>query len=210
MMKMMTRLIAATALCVLPVATASAAKLIVESGTLMGANGVMVAGKSYDVRFTDGTCASVYDGCDTKNFDFTSETDALAAAKALLGEVFIDSDAGNFDSRPSMVRGCGDESGCTTLIRFAAHGIVAWSNVAEARNDPGTGDAVRATHSFGSTNTSTSAGSNFARFTLSAVVPTTPVSAVPEPSSWALLLAGFALTSATMRRRRVRVSRVLA
>ncbi|PZQ54875.1 MAG: hypothetical protein DI570_22765 [Phenylobacterium zucineum] len=41
-----------------------------------------------------------------------------------------------------------------------------------------------------------------ARNSASVSLPTAPVAAVPEPAAWAVMLAGFALTGATLRRRR--------
>jgi hypothetical protein len=209
MKTMMTRLLTAAFLCVLP-ATAHAATLVVNGGILTGAKNVLVEGKNYDVAFAEGTCATVYGKCDTKNFDFTTESSAIAAAQALLDQVFIDSADGNFDSRPAAVMGCTNATICTTLIRFAAHGIVAWNNVAEARNSASSADIALGANSYGTTDTSMSASTNFARFTAVTTTSATPVSAVPEPATWALMLAGFGLTGAAIRRRRVRFTRVVA
>jgi len=42
---------------------ASAATILVNgSGQLIGATGVIVAGASFNVSFTDGTCVAAYDG----------------------------------------------------------------------------------------------------------------------------------------------------
>lgn len=46
------------------------------------------------------------------------------------------------------------------------------------------------------------AGTNGLKLTVAGVGSTPPVAAVPEPATWALMLAGFGLTGAAMRRRR--------
>jgi len=56
------------------------------SGILTGATGVNVGGTFYNVEFVEGTCAALFDGCDSVNdFDFTMEADAVAASRARPG-----------------------------------------------------------------------------------------------------------------------------
>ena len=100
-------------LAVLAVAlTASSAHhaiLIVNgSGILTGATGVNVNGTLYDVTFVDGSCVSLFDGCDSvSDFDFSSADDAGDASQALLNQVFLDGPDGNFDSAPQeLTFGC--------------------------------------------------------------------------------------------------------
>ncbi len=54
-----------------------------------------------------------------------------------------------------------------------------------------------------------SADSSFGRGDI-AVVPSTATAGVPEPASWALMIAGFGLTGAAMRRRAVQPVRATA
>ncbi len=65
--------------------SASAATLNVSGGQLLGASGVIVDGSSYNVQFLDGTCISLYNGCDALS-DFTFQTVAavVLASQALL------------------------------------------------------------------------------------------------------------------------------
>jgi hypothetical protein len=66
---------------------------------LIGASGVIVDGRSYDVQFLEGTCFSLYNGCDdVSEFTFQSQAAAILASQALLDQVFIDGPLGNFDS----------------------------------------------------------------------------------------------------------------
>ncbi len=57
-----------------------------------------------------------------------------------------------------------------------------------------------------------SAAGNSNRFALevSGIPPVDPAAAVPEPATWALMLAGFGLTGAALRRRRVGFAQVSA
>jgi hypothetical protein len=88
--------------------SADAATLLVTgSGILTGATGVNVGGTLYDVQFVEGTCAALFDGCHSVNdFTFTTDADALAASQAVLGQVFLDTAQGPFDSDPTLTLGC--------------------------------------------------------------------------------------------------------
>ena len=56
---------------------------------LIGANEVSIDGGFFDVEFLSGTCASVFDGCSSRNkvLDFTTEASARTAAQSLLNQV---------------------------------------------------------------------------------------------------------------------------
>jgi len=74
---------------------------------LIAANDVDVGGTLYDVSFAEGSCFSLFNGCDElSDFQFTTEASATVAAQALLDQVFIDGVSGNFDSSPSLILGC--------------------------------------------------------------------------------------------------------
>lgn len=93
-----------------------------SNGQILGASGVDVNGTLYDVQFLEGTCVDLFGGCDeATDFAFSTESDALAAATALLSSVFIDSSLGNFDLEPGLTNGCSSSTfSCDTLI---PHGI---------------------------------------------------------------------------------------
>ena len=55
--------------------------IIDATGGLLGATGVLVDGKFYDVDFVDGTCPDVFGVCDEAHFAFTTANTALAASK---------------------------------------------------------------------------------------------------------------------------------
>ncbi len=88
-------------------ADAQATLQVDGGGNLLGATGVTVDGKLYDVSFQDGTCVSLFTGCDeVTDFVFQDAPSALLASTALMTEVFVDGPAGNFDSFPALTNGC--------------------------------------------------------------------------------------------------------
>jgi len=70
--------------------SAHALTLQVADGKLTGAEGVLVEGSLYDVKFLDGTCSTVFGSeCSgSGSFVFNSATSALSAATALINQVF--------------------------------------------------------------------------------------------------------------------------
>lgn len=104
------RKVAATALMTgfLAAQGANAAVLNVLDGILLGASGVNVGGTLYDVEFLDGSCASLFDGCNSNaDFDFVGLVAGTLASQALLDQVLVDGPLGDFDSSPELVAGCG-------------------------------------------------------------------------------------------------------
>ena len=88
-------------------AMAGVIPVIGGDGRLTGATGVEVDGQLLDVTFLDGSCVSLYSGCDeTTDFFFQTQAAALLAAQALLDQVFLDGPCGQFDSDGSLTRGC--------------------------------------------------------------------------------------------------------
>jgi hypothetical protein len=119
---------------------ANAAVLQVSGGILTGATEVDVGGVLYDVTFVEGTCATVYNGCDqASDFTFASYADAELAAQALLQYVLIDSGAGFFDALPSKSYGCGSDTvPCTFYIASAETLVTGYVEGGAALNFPGT------------------------------------------------------------------------
>lgn len=104
----------------LTTSVASAAVVhIVEEGKLTGANGVVIRGVSYDVRFLDGTCVALFGGCDqASDFLFTMGFEPWEASAALGNQVFVDTAMGMFDSAPDLTRGCEDALLCDALTVY--------------------------------------------------------------------------------------------
>ncbi|NQZ87576.1 MAG: hypothetical protein HRT54_08335 [Colwellia sp.] len=101
-------------------ATNSQAGLIVESGVLIGATGIEIAGFGrYNVSFEDGSCAELFSGCDEiTDFAFNDLDQVRAAGQALLEQIFIDSDLWLLDTDPTLTRGCEDDTKCIAFIPF--------------------------------------------------------------------------------------------
>ncbi len=199
MTKTFTRLLAAATLCALPATANAAVTLTIQNGKLTGASGVVIGDRSYDVSFADGTCATVYGTCETKSFQFQTATTAKAAAQALLDQVFLDGPGGNFDSSPGSIAGC-SSSLCNAMIAYAADNRA--FSIMAASNTDGAGDYVESGRFLLTYDSTPEVAQTFARFT--------PAAAVPEPATWALMLAGFGLTATALRRRRVGFARVSA
>ena len=98
-----------------PRAAAAASLIIDNNGILTGATGVQVGGNSYDLTFLDGSCVTLFSGCDeASDFEFVVEADAVAASQALLDEVF----RAQFDANPALTRGCGPIGNCFVFTPY--------------------------------------------------------------------------------------------
>ena len=189
---------AALAAVALPLAASPAeasSQLINGSGQLTGATGVTVGAGTYNVQFVEGSCSAVFGGCDAlSDFSFQNQTDAKAAAQALLDQVLT----GAFDNDYTMTFGCSTNgsAACDVLVPFGFDQLNVLAQA--AKNVSGPAD---------DTNTLVDADPVFfdtifndqfvwARFTPAA-------GAVPEPSSWLMLLLGFAGIGVAMRRKRL-------
>ncbi|UIP28854.1 hypothetical protein [Photobacterium sp. TLY01] len=97
------------------------------AGQLTGAWNVEVEGTLLDVKFMDGTCIELFNGCDSStDFYFTTSSAATAASQALLDTVFLDGIDGQFDSSPDLTLGCEDPDLCRiytpfTIASFSPH-----------------------------------------------------------------------------------------
>ena len=173
----------------------SAATLQVNgvTGKLTGATNVLISGKAWDVSFVDGACTTLFTGCDTPlDFTFQSDESAKAAGQALLDQVLLDVEAGPFDSNPARTFGCTGGS-CVIAIPYAI-GAQDMASVATVFNLSGDNDYVATGGISRTLNTATVSSIAWARFTASAP-------SVPEPASWAMMIGGFSILGAVMRRR---------
>lgn len=172
---------------------AATVKLNVVGGQLLGASNVEVNGKLFDVEFVDGTCVTIFDGCDEgSDFDFSTKDEAKAATRSLSDSVLIDSPLGDFDSNPDLIAGIYANKASigvpyrldTVQDSFRFSGFENRNANSNLDDFLYTGSASRFFDS--SRNDGVLDSTVFARFT------PTPLSTVPLPAGGFLLLAGLA------------------
>jgi len=173
----------------------AAATLAVNgSGILTGTQNVSINGTPYDVTFADGTCSAIFPGsCNSvSDFAFNTQSNAVAAANALLDQVFLDGSAGDFNSNPALTFGCSDPNACETLIPygfFSPGGATEILIAADVNSSAGGTDFVTSGNVLTTFDTSlpANAGLNWAVFTpAGASVP------VPQPATLSVMVAGLA------------------
>lgn len=185
-LKLLTKTIIATFLASVAFNTTAAVSLNVTNGILMGANNVDVDGVLYNVEFTDDDT--------TATMPPSTSFDARAASQALLDHVLV----GEFDDKTHLTNGCGFDGFCmistiSSVDSLDTFEYVVWNY----------GGAIYGTvpdEIFTAINMTSAASNNLsggythtnARWT---------VTAVPEPSSVALLLVG-GLTALGFSRRK--------
>lgn len=167
-----------------------------SNGILFGANGVVVDDFIYNVRFQDGSWPDL--GLSVLfSIEQPEPSQATRANKALIDTVFT----GIYDTNPALTNGCLDPTGCLILTPrlsfFNGSQVRAVANV--AYNAGGTGvDTFDTSFQFNfnadtSINVPGALGPVLVWAVWSKVGPVTPV---PEPHHYALLLAGIGIVLA--------------
>ena len=194
----------------LPLSTSAAPIQVTDSnGQLIGARQVVVGSMLLDVDFVDGSCASIFDGCDDSSDFFFSqdvvgnaitqvEIDAVnAASQALLDQVFVDSALGMFDSDPTLTFGCENPFQCSAMTPIGRATFLSVASVGRAKNRPVTSsDEIDGVDTFLPYDSTSDIASVWAVWKDSSV-------AVPEPSTISLL--GTGLFAIILARRRLRL-----
>lgn len=179
----------------------AAIEYVIESGQLIGANGIMVdldgdaIEEVYNVSFADETFDDLYpDGIPPF---IQNSTDSSALSSALLSQVLVNTPMHQFDSDPSLVNGCVLPSVCSIATPAFTRGtnliyaFLARNGVDDTQDGLNSGYMSRTTAPVLDTET-------FAVWT----VPT-PVSAVPEPATFAMMLTGVMMLGVLTRRRKL-------
>ena len=168
-------------------ASANAATLNVVGGQLVGASNVDVGGDLYDVVFTDGSCITLFSGCDSNSdFLFTTEAAALAVATALEQQVFVDGPQGDFDTVPGLTSDCGYSAVCEVYVPYMTNGTTVQVTRVENRAPPGP-DEVEGGRLLLTVSTDLSQESENYAYTYAVLTAVL----VPEPSTALLLSIGL-------------------
>lgn len=153
------------------------------SGNLLGATDIDISGSLYDVSFLDGSCAQVYNGCNSNNDFIFNSNQAELASQALLSQVFIDSTSGTFDTSVSLINGCESFDECKVYTAFGTNWE--WGNVQIADNNSiESGDSVY----YGGVHPTIVEFSNIENSTWATWSPVTPV---PLPASIWIFISGL-------------------
>lgn len=173
----------------------AAPTLVLSGSTILGVDGVVVGATSYNPRFVDGTCATVYGACTNADFTFagvnSSDTAAVASATSALRAALLSLSA----TTPSNYNGCTSGSLCELLTPWwLSNPTSVWTTSLYVQGGSVYGPDVNS-----STNPATDQASNLARV----YVQWTPLAQdAPEPASLTLMGVGLAAMSVLGRRRR--------
>lgn len=110
---------------------------IFEDGQLRGASNIEVGEALYNVEFIDGSCESIFGGCDElSDFSVDSSFDPMAASQALLTQLFVNSVVPGIDEHPYLTYGCSAVTSCAVLtpLGFQTHNGVTSVLLAVAGN----------------------------------------------------------------------------
>lgn len=194
-----------SAVAVACLATASvnafAMPILVESGgQVVGIDGLMVGAETYDVQFVEGSCDSLFSGCDQSLFTFTTQARAMDAAGSILS-AFAGTPVDRF---PELQLGIELQFLGVTFIPYATSSGGLVVTVVEAANAGAFLTATDAVSSGtpipSSQDTSLSSSRVYATFLLA--TPDDAPPAIPTPAS--LLLALFGLAGMRLQHKRQR------
>lgn len=198
----------AIALFTVSFAADAAVTLTIENDKLVGATNVNIGGDLFDVSFVDGTCADVFGTCgDGQDFDIFGEPAAKTAMRAIRDQVFLNDGFDFYESCTGMI--------CAFLLPYDVAGLDRVETfrinlIGDEEKDYF--DNRSFVQSF-DTSKVVKMGDTFADFTYIRISEPSPVisSSVtnietfpapnPEPATWLMLLAGFAVCGFALKRR---------
>jgi hypothetical protein len=191
---------------------AHSATIIVENGELVGADGIEFEGYVGSVRFVEGTCADLFNGCDEPSdlvfqsfepIEVDAQRLAVAANEALLEQVIKANPL--YDENPILTFGCGNESNiafawCATLTPFfqRGNGFVQTINLQNQEGSRNVADSVGGGGGWSINEFDTGLTSNNQpdRYTYAAWT----ITAVPVPAAGPMFFAALALLGFFTRR----------
>jgi PEP-CTERM motif len=163
----------------------------VAAGKVTGAQNVFVQGSFYDVVFSDVYVAPQ---------SFITGGFAEAAAQALVDQVFVPGAPLNLDAQPNVLAGCAVATHCVVKTFYQGQGNYVYA--ADATNNQVEADDSVA--SWGGMFQSVGDVSFILSYDSRTSASWALVSAVPEPETYALMLAGLGLVGTVARRRKAK------
>jgi len=188
--------------CISPV-TAAVMHTVDVNGQLIGATGIEHNGLIYDVTFVDDSVENLLSS-NAPTFQTFTEADAQSFLASMFADVFVDVTINNinhnFDSNFTLTQGCetNQNAFCNIIFPYAslANGRPKIAYIYNVNSDSGSLEASTGHNTLGAHSFSPSSQTNRTGLRVA-------VSAVPEPSSYAMLLAGLILVTGVRFKQRV-------
>jgi len=159
---------------------------------------LMASGSAHATVFTYSV-AGIFEDGSTLSGSFAFDNEAVGFARYSDTKVSISSIGSLLDIPEALLT---NQTIQAIYFRNAAYNYV---GIAFARSAPSFGDVSFGTQSLLPPSSYRIAGSNQS-FALTSGSITDVTGAVPEPASWAMMIAGFGLVGGAMRRRQIRIS----